>query len=150
MGDIHQPLHISYQDDRGGNRIDADDLCFDDLHATWDTCLVVDGIGSNVRVVADDLRLNDLDDTKRENWSKSAAVDWANESYLISISPDVRYCTWKQGSCWYSPGQKEYSGTPRTVQIDTGYKNTHVPIVRERLLQAGVRLGHLLDTLLGN
>jgi S1/P1 Nuclease len=41
VGDIHQPLHISFEDDRGGNLIKARGVCGStNLHAVWDTCLV--------------------------------------------------------------------------------------------------------------
>ncbi len=42
VGDIHQPLHVSFADDRGGNRIDKSGVCAaDNLHAVWDNCIVV-------------------------------------------------------------------------------------------------------------
>jgi hypothetical protein len=45
VGDIHQPLHISYEDDRGGNEILVEGVsgCARNgetsLHAVWDTCI---------------------------------------------------------------------------------------------------------------
>jgi hypothetical protein len=41
VGDIHQPLHISFKDDRGGNNITVVGECQGELHAAWDSCLVV-------------------------------------------------------------------------------------------------------------
>lgn len=44
IGDIHQPLHISFADDRGGNYIRATGMCGNsqknNLHSVWDNCLV--------------------------------------------------------------------------------------------------------------
>ena len=44
VGDIHQPLHISFADDRGGNYIRATGACGNaqnnNLHSVWDNCLV--------------------------------------------------------------------------------------------------------------
>jgi hypothetical protein len=150
IGDIHQPLHVSYQDDRGGNEIRVSGSCFSNLHSTWDTCLVEEGIGRDVRKAAEDLRLSDLDDAKRKEWIDSAPVDWANESYQLAVSPEVDYCTWKQGACWYSPANKELTDgeTLRSETIDMDYIKSHTPTVRQRVLQAGVRLAHLLDGLL--
>ena len=36
VGDIHQPLHVSFEDDRGGNNIQVNGQCSGNLHATWD------------------------------------------------------------------------------------------------------------------
>lgn len=44
VGDVHQPLHVSFEDDRGGNRIPTSGQCRD-LHAAWDSCLVLYSIG---------------------------------------------------------------------------------------------------------
>lgn len=40
IGDLHQPLHISFQDDRGGYEVEVRGLCTPNLHAVWDTCLL--------------------------------------------------------------------------------------------------------------
>ena len=44
VGDIHQPLHISFADDRGGNYIRAKGVCGNakdnSLHSVWDNCLI--------------------------------------------------------------------------------------------------------------
>jgi hypothetical protein len=44
VGDIHQPLHISFADDRGGNYIRATGVCGNaqdnSLHSVWDNCLI--------------------------------------------------------------------------------------------------------------
>jgi len=41
VGDLHQPLHNSFADDRGGNSITATGLCTSNLHSAWDTCILV-------------------------------------------------------------------------------------------------------------
>src|SRR5258708_17221771 len=48
VGDIHQPLHVSFEDDRGGNSILVSGLCGSNLHAAWDTCLVLKAVGEDV------------------------------------------------------------------------------------------------------
>lgn len=37
VGDIHQPLQVSFEDDRGGNSIRVNGQCSGNLHATWIT-----------------------------------------------------------------------------------------------------------------
>jgi S1/P1 Nuclease len=39
VGDVHQPLHVSFKDNRGGNAIVEQGPCGDDLHSVWDTCI---------------------------------------------------------------------------------------------------------------
>src|SRR5262249_50998187 len=41
VGDIHQPLHVSFDDDHGGNWVKVTGECdSNNLHSAWDTCLV--------------------------------------------------------------------------------------------------------------
>jgi hypothetical protein len=45
VGDVHQPLHVSFQDDRGGNQVGVSGgLCSWDLHAVWDSCMTEEGL----------------------------------------------------------------------------------------------------------
>src|SRR5262249_13692747 len=44
VGDVHQPLHVSFEDDRGGNEINVVGDCRGNLHSAWDTCLVVEAL----------------------------------------------------------------------------------------------------------
>src|SRR5262245_52434433 len=37
VGDVHQPLHVSFKDDKGGNDIHEDGPCAENLHAAWDS-----------------------------------------------------------------------------------------------------------------
>jgi len=55
VGDIHQPLHVSFGDDRGGNNIQVDGECSGNLHASWDNCLVRNAVGPDVGDAATDL-----------------------------------------------------------------------------------------------
>ena len=40
IGDLHQPLHTSFADDRGGNDIIATGRCRGNLHSVWDRCII--------------------------------------------------------------------------------------------------------------
>src|SRR3954465_356908 len=40
VGDVHQPLHVSFDDDRGANSIDTVGTCQGNLHSAWASCLV--------------------------------------------------------------------------------------------------------------
>ncbi|MBR1029381.1 S1/P1 nuclease [Bradyrhizobium liaoningense] len=138
VGDIHQPLHVSFADDKGGNGIDVSGQCSGVLHATWDTCLVVKAVGTDVSAAASDL-IDTLTAAMKEEWVQSEPRDWANESFAISEDVKTHYCVMQAGACTKADGAQ--------VEIDHAYIATNTPIVRERLLKAGVRLAHLLDKL---
>jgi hypothetical protein len=48
VGDIHQPLHASFQDDRGGNNVGATGPCQGSLHAVWDACILETQLGADI------------------------------------------------------------------------------------------------------
>ena len=48
VGDLHQPLHVSFEDDRGGNEIAVHGECSGKLHGAWDTCLVLKTVSEDV------------------------------------------------------------------------------------------------------
>ena len=79
-------------------------------------------------------------------------IDWANESFAITIAPTTGYCVESKGLCAYQPGNVEYdTGEPeKTVAIDAAYVAAAAPIIRDRVKRAGVRLAHLLDQALAD
>ena len=96
--------------------------------------------------VARDL-LNQVIDKDGATWRASTPVDWANESFAISISPKIGYCVGTGTGCWYDQDNERLDeGEPkRTVLVDRAYIETHTPTVREQLVKAGVRLAGLLN-----
>ena len=147
LGDIHQPVHVSFQDDQGANKIDQKgDETNGTLHSAWDTDIIKQQLGSEFFQIAAELRA-EVTDQDRSRWSFDSPVEWANESYQITISPAANYCTQKQGACWYGPDNMILNqGEPeRDVAITDYYTATHSRTVKLRLKQAGIRLGALLN-----
>jgi hypothetical protein len=139
VGDIHQPLHVSFEDDRGGNNVLVTGLCGSNLHSAWDTCLVLKAVGEDVGEAATEL-LKTITPARIESWTHSAPMDWANESFAIAEQARTEYCIRQGASCDHPSGK---------VQIDAAYVAVNTPIVREQLQKAGVRLAHMLDAALG-
>ncbi len=170
VGDIHQPLHISFADDRGGNWIDVklqgkcgkSSYRVENLHGMWDNCLLEAGLFERVRKRAD----------FKKTWSKntityravgtlqaetSLAVEksfvvsepweWAAESYKITLNPDVRYCIKIGEICQYSQTMVTLpnKGSKRLQQLDQAYLADFERLAEERVKKAGFRLGHLLN-----
>jgi hypothetical protein len=141
VGDIHQPLHVSFEDDRGGNEVLVDGECSGNVHATWDTCLVLKAVGSDVSAAATDL-LKTVTPAKTEEWTQASNPrDWANESLAITRGSATKYCVREGSSCNLPSGE---------VDVDAGYVQRNVSIVRQQLAKAAVRLAHLLDAAFGN
>ena len=139
VGDIHQPLHVSFGDDRGGNNVLVTGECGSNLHSAWDTCLVLRAVGEDVNEAATEL-LKTITPAKIESWAQSHPMDWANESFAIAEQAQTKYYIRQGASCEQPSGK---------VQIDYAYVVVNAPIVRQQLQKAGVRLAHLLDAALG-
>lgn len=150
VGDIHQPLHVSYADDWGGNKVvQTSDLCYDTLHSVWDSCVISSYLRGSVQEEAQKL-LSELGE-RRTAWNDTTPIEWADESYDITRQAWVSYCNLSDKNvCFYGPGDEfwEPGDDQKTVHVDEDYLETALPIVRERLLMAGVRLGALLNRIL--
>lgn len=137
VGDIHQPLHVSFKDDRGGNEIKTSGVCGSrNLHSVWDTCLVESVVGLEPPATVAAKLLKAVSAAQAEAWMQTEPSDWANESFAITESMQTEYCRMDGGVC-NAPSNK--------LNIDSGYIRANVPIVREQLLKAGLRLARLLD-----
>ncbi len=154
VGDIHQPLHVSFQDDRGGNSNNvAVDMDNEDanLHGVWDYSIIARNLGDrnlgdSYRAIASELR-STISKQQRLAWKYDSPVEWANESFQITISPATAYCVRKQGACWYSDDNMmlDRGEEWRRITITDEYLRQHGPKISLRLQQAGVRLAQLLN-----
>lgn len=119
VGDLHQPLHAGYADDRGGNDVRllfAGDST--NLHRLWDGQLArAIGLGE-----ADGARLHAaIAPVDRARWRDGDPVAWANESFALTE-------------------RQVYAGVDEPGYVD---RNRHAII--GRIQAAGVRLGLLLN-----
>jgi hypothetical protein len=136
VGDIHQPLHAAFKDDRVGTEIAVVGECAGTMHAAWDSCLVTKTVGRDVAQAAAEIA-NSATPASRKKWSMSRPRDWANESFAIATNARTKYCIWRGGTCERPAG---------SVVIDAAYLRDNATIVRERLARAGARLARLLDS----
>jgi hypothetical protein len=125
IGDIHQPLHVGARPDRGGNNVKV--MWFkneSNLHRVWDSEMIDDSKLSFTELTSS------LDTPSADNiakWTSATPIDWAVESQ--SYAETV-----------YNIGDGKL-----------GYEYTYLnfPTVRLRLLQAGIRLAHVLNEIYG-
>lgn len=125
VGDIHQPLHVSVLDDRGGN----------DVQVMWF------GQNSNLHRVWD----SDIIDHTRLSYTEMA------ESFGKPTASEVR--SWQQATV-YDWARESQSYLPQVYEYDNGrlgyeYAYVNYPSVRHRLVRAGVRLAGILNDIYG-
>ena len=98
VGDIHQPLHVSFVDDRGGNTIPASGCTgARNLHAVWDSCLVVGTVGSDVVKALAGLMATITPEIQAQ-WSSTTPREWTNETFAIAKAVTTHYCV-MHGPC---------------------------------------------------
>jgi hypothetical protein len=136
VGDIHQPMHVSFEDDKGGNFIRTGGQCPGSLHSTWDNCLVHYAVGPDAAEAATEL-LSTLTPEMSARYLASGPRDWANESFAISKAAETRYCVMHGASC---------DPAAAYIAIGAEYFDANEAAVKRQLLKAGVRLARLLDT----
>jgi hypothetical protein len=91
VGDLHQPMHVSFHDARGANKVDVDAPCSSNLHAVWDTCIIEKAIGKDGRKIALELR-GKISAEDRAKWipvsvDTVSVIGWADESFQIAVKP---------------------------------------------------------------
>lgn len=118
VGDVHQPLHAGYQDDKGGNTYQLQAFMRgSNLHAVWDSGLIK--------------YLNEDADTLAARLMGKPTGPWtpvqaAEESCRIVANPG------------FYPGRL----------VDGAYIAQYTPVMEGRLSLAGRRLGELIDQIL--
>ena len=161
IGDLHQPLHLSFKDDRGGNLVDKSGTCSaGNLHAVWDKCIVEreiaptfglkEGLGFSEtgRINRAVNRLEkSISITDRQEWILGEWFEWANESFQITRHEKVGYCVIKNGACWYDQNNLYLDDTAefKNIEMTPDYLKLWAPVVEMRLKKAGIRLAFILD-----
>ncbi|MER9593949.1 S1/P1 nuclease [Mesorhizobium sp. M0244] len=150
VGDIHQPLHVSFEDDHGAGFINGTSPCNTDLHGVWDTCIIEQTLGEDPETAAIEIR-SEIDSTERAAWTKGdvdekVVLGWANTSLEISLAPGTEYCVKVGNECHYTSDEVSFDGhSKKTVTTDEAYIERQAPLVKKQLQMAGVRLGYIIN-----
>ena len=124
VGDIHQPLHAGFAEDRGGNGVDVRfNGRKENLHSLWDTALVELEQGTPPEIAARIQAMVSSDEFQQ--WQQGTPAEWALESLAIVRAQVYRL--------------------PVSGEINGSYIEAGRALIRTRLAQAGVRLGWLLN-----
>jgi hypothetical protein len=137
LGDVHQPLHISFSDDLGGNKVKfshADTKCAN-LHRYWDECIMYKGKQSKAKWLK---ALNEQwNQHSQPNWQARQVWGWADESFQLAIKPSFMYCQLdSHGSC-----QKPIT----KIKLPPNYLSQFQPVIEHRLVLAAQRLVMVLE-----
>jgi hypothetical protein len=124
IGDLHQPLHVADDGDRGGNDRRVTFLGLPkNLHEVWDGELIeASGLSEEQYYARLRRRMDSLDLTALE---RGTAVDWALEGHALAAQRAYRL--------------------PHGATIDRGYVEASLPSVDRALIAAGVRLARVLN-----
>ncbi|WP_426358747.1 S1/P1 nuclease [Pseudocolwellia sp. HL-MZ19] len=159
FGDIHQPMHINFASDLGGNRTKITMLnpqakgkefvkC-NNMHWLWDECLLYPMTESKSHDHSNEGLFTVLHDKLNKQWSfapisewqKDSVYTWATESLTITRSADLLYCELdSKNACL--PIKKQIINLPST------YQDEHQSILETRMLQASARLAYTLENTL--
>lgn len=125
-GDMHQPMHMGYATDLGGNRVKLKYFNRDkNLHGIWDTDLLESAHRWSYTEWQQQLdRLNDVDEALTVQGSVD---DWARETMEIT-----RRCY-----DFFQPG----------INVSYNQIAYWAPTIEQQLLRGGLRLAHLLNTI---
>jgi hypothetical protein len=125
--DVHQPMHTAHADDKGGNDFKVN--WFNNptnLHSVWDSQLIEFQQLSYTEYTA---AINHTTAAQRAQWQKAPISQWLFESNQIA--------------------EKLYTEIKPGDTLNYKYNFTHIDIVNQQLLKAGVRLAGVLNSIFG-
>jgi len=168
VGDVHQPLHVGYGYDLGGNTVKVEFMGTQtNLHHVWDTNMIDWWMyQGNWTDLVENLTsiIQQNPDIVKKYLHKTEPISWADESFHYVLTDVYNY----------NGGQEETEVNPRDLEqylsnrktqkkphnpignieitddepnLRWWYYNHNLPIVQQRLIAAGVRLGYLLTTI---
>lgn len=127
VGDVHQPLHVSYEDDKGGNFVKVTwmgDATWN-FHAVWDSALIQRKMNGDRQAMIKEIEQG-ITGANLRKWRESLnPTAWANESLGITRSL--------------------YRKLPANRELDSAYFNGNIGTVENQLAAAGVRVAALLN-----
>jgi hypothetical protein len=138
VGDIHMPLHSGDNGDLGGNQVKADYgiAPAHNIHFIWDVALAERAISS-----ASPPLVRAYSPAERAELGSGTVAQWGEESW--KLAREVVYpLAFGKDPC--APGEN-----PKQIVWNEDAIAAATPALRQRVVQAGLRLARLLDEALG-
>jgi S1/P1 Nuclease len=123
IGDIHQPMHVGREEDRGGNSIKVKWFSEEsNLHQVWDDKLINFQQMSYTEYAA---AINHTTLAQRTAWQKQTLTQWMYDSYKLA--------------------EKVYAETVPDSRLDFQYNFKFITSLNDQLLKGGVHLAGVLN-----
>ena len=127
VGDLHQPLHAGFAEDKGGNQIPVmAEGRESNLHSIWDST-IIRRLGSDEAEIAQHLNQG-ITPLQKKQWQKGRPREWAWESHLLAVRVAYRALP---------------AGSPK--RLDEDYLAQAAAVAEEQLAKAGIRLAALIN-----
>ncbi len=147
VGDLHQPLHVGFKEDFGGNILyvaPGPGRKPKKLDAIWDGDIPFRigfrASGDNDRERQEELsriarnEVRDISDAQRTAWNSTGVMTWAEQSYSLAVT------------CAYRVDCDENADYLENGDIlSANYWANSEPIVRERIRKAATRLAWIIN-----
>lgn len=143
VADLHQPLHLTDNRDRGGNDVwvlmprEREPRR---LHEVWDTRLIRLGMQRRSAPSYSELLLRQFE-SRKTAWTKGTTETWAAETHRIGR--ESAYLTLPGFSCTI-----DKQNTRTEIELSSDYVESAQKVAAEQLAKAGVRLAAVLNTAL--
>lgn len=126
VGDVHQPLHAGFRDDRGGNQVDIEYGGQEwNLHHFWDSVVAAEKLESEPGMVADIVKNGRPE--LANSWSPLEAADWTEQSHALAVE----------------------AAYPEDKEISPEFAEQAWQIIQAQWLNASLRLALVLNAVLG-
>lgn len=124
VADLHQPLHISYADDLGGNKLHLQHKGKAiSMHQLWDNGLMT----KRKYPKQSEIWRKEITSAQKMQWAQGTPLSWAQESFVIT--------------------QDAYRLLPPSHKIGDKYKEHFTPLVDTQAKKASVRLAMMLKSI---
>jgi len=158
VGDVHQPLHVGFIGNLGGNKLSGTFMGkTTNLHSLWDTAIITkvmnDDFGGDRDAFVEYLwtRINGDWKKQADQWKLCTGNEETNGTVFAApfgACPEVWADESAKLACDYCYVQAD-GKTPITNNFNLGqsYYDRNVEIVMIQLAKAGVRMGNILNNL---
>ncbi|XP_021295222.1 endonuclease 4-like isoform X1 [Herrania umbratica] len=139
MGDVHQPLHVGFTGDLGGNTITVHWYRRKtNLHHVWDTMIIDSALktfyGSDLAIMIQAIQRNITD-----AWSNDIP-SWEYCGHHHTVCPNLYASESVRLACKFA-----YRNATPGSTLEDDYFLSRLPIVEKRLAQGGIRLAAVLN-----
>ncbi|XP_072970782.1 endonuclease 1 [Typha angustifolia] len=143
MGDIHQPMHVGFTSDEGGNSIHLRWFRHkSNLHHVWDREIILTALA--------DFYGKDMDSFQEDLRNNFTAGIWSDDMSSWGDCEDLFSCPTKYATESINLACKwGYEGVSEGDTLSDDYFNSRMPIVAKRIAQGGVRLAMILNRVFG-